>query len=156
MTSHPSPDVEAFWREYSAATGASGSYQAWAFGWDTDPDMQTALGRLVVDGDKRATTAVLADYEDEGEPLPRPGEHSVILDGHGVPLCIIRTTAVEVRRFGDVDEAFAHREGEGDRSLAWWREAHIAAFGRAGRVVVDDTLVVLETFDLVWPRADSR
>jgi uncharacterized protein YhfF len=36
------------------------------------------------------------------------------------------------RRFDDVDEQFAYDEGEGDRSLAYWREAHKCYFTRLG------------------------
>jgi uncharacterized protein YhfF len=64
---------------------------------------------------------------------------------------VIRATAVEVRRFGDVDEEFAWTEGEGDRSLAYWREAHLRFFASAGHQVDDDSLLVLERFELLWP-----
>lgn len=63
---------------------------------------------------------------------------------------MIRTTEVEVRAFGLVDEAFAWVEGEGDRSLAYWRAAHIDFFASEGRPVDEDTPVVLETFELLW------
>jgi uncharacterized protein YhfF len=82
--------------------------------------------------------------------MPEPGDLSVVLDGHGEPLCVIRTTAVEVRRFADVDERFAWEEGEGDRSLAYWRDAHIRFFASEGRPVDDDAEIVLERFELLW------
>ena len=68
---------------------------------------------------------------------------------------MVRTTAVEVRRFGDVDEEFAWTEGEGDRTLAYWRDAHIRFFAADGMPVEDSTLVVLERFDLVWDGGDE-
>jgi uncharacterized protein YhfF len=52
--------------------------------------------------------------------------------------------------FGLVDEAFAWIEGEGDRSLASWRDAHVRFFAGLGLPVSDDTLVVLDTFELLW------
>ena len=97
----------------------------------------------------RATTGLLSEYEDDDEPIPSVGDLSVVLDGRGDPLCVIRTVEVEVRPFGLVDEAFAW-EGEGDRSLAHWREAHIRFFASVGGPVDDDTPVVLETFELLW------
>jgi uncharacterized protein YhfF len=143
--------VEAFWRTFVDATGIDGPYTAWTFGSDDDEVQRTELGSLVRDGPKRATTSLLSDYEDEGEELPEVGALSVILDGGGEPLCVIRTTAVEVRAFGDVDEAFAWVEGEGDRSLAYWREAHERFFANEGHPVNDASPVVLETFELLWP-----
>jgi uncharacterized protein YhfF len=113
--------------------------------------MATELGLLVRDGPKRATTSLLSWYEDDAEPLPRVCDLSVILDGSSDPLCIIRTTGVEVRPFGQVDEAFAWIEGEGDRSLAYWRDAHVAFFASEGRPVDEEAPVVLETFELLWP-----
>ena len=105
---------------------------------------------------KRATTSLLSWYEGEdAEPLPQVGDLSVVLDGSDTPLCVIRTTTVEIRPFGEVDEAFAWVEGEGDRSLAHWREAHIAFFASEGRPVDEDTPLVLDTFELLWPSEDG-
>lgn len=144
------PAVEAFWRSFAEATGIDEPYTAWGFG--NDPAMADDLGRLVRDGPKRATTSLLSWYEGEdAEPMPVVGALSLILDGCDQPLCVIRTTGVEVRAFGLVDEAFAWVEGEGDRSLAHWRAAHVDFFASEGRPVAEDTPVVLETFELLWP-----
>lgn len=139
--------VEAFWAEFVAATGIDGPHTAWAFG--NHPAMATELGLLVRDGPKRATAGLRSEYEPD-EPLPVAGDLSVILDGGGVPLCVIRTTSVEIRPFGEVDEEFAWTEGEGDRSLAHWREAHIEFFASQGVEVAETDEVVLERFDLLW------
>lgn len=145
-------DVEAFWRRFVAATGIDGPYTAWGFG--SSPEMATELGLLARDGPKRATASLQADYGDV-EPLPAAGDLSVILDGDGEPLCVIRTTDVEVRAFGDVDEEFAWTEGEGDRSLAYWRDAHLRFFAGYGAVVEESSPVVLARFDLVWDGRDE-
>jgi uncharacterized protein YhfF len=83
--------------------------------------------------------------------MPRPGDYVVILDGHGEPLCIIRTTSVEIRPFGEVDEAFAWDEGEDDRTLASWRAGHETYFASIGIPADEQTPVVLERFAKVWP-----
>jgi uncharacterized protein YhfF len=145
--------IEEFWQQYMQATGVDGPYTAWAFGTESEPELATELALLVRDGPKRATTGLLAEYEAAAEPLPQVGDLSVILDGAGVPVCVIRTSRVETRRFGDVDEAFAWDEGEGDRSLAWWRDTHLRLWARSGETVDDDTRLVLEWFDLVYPVA---
>jgi uncharacterized protein YhfF len=144
--------VESFWRDFADASRVDAGYSAWAFGSDDDPGLQAKLGFLVRDGPKRATTGLLSDYEQEGEALPEAGDYSVILDGRGGPLCIIRTTHVELRPFGEVDAEFARVEGEGDRSLDYWRRAHLRFFDRLGIEIDDGTMMVLERFDLVWPR----
>ncbi len=143
-------EAAGFWRSFVDATGIDGPYTAFGFG--SDPEMADELGLLVRDGPKRATTSLLSEYEDDEEPIPSVGDLSVVLDDRDDPLCVIRTTKVEVRPLGLVDEAFAWVEGEGDRSLAYWREAHIRFFANEGRPVDDDTPVVLETFEVLWPQ----
>jgi len=145
--------IEEFWQRSVRATGVNGPYTAWAFGSESNPDLATELALLVRYGPKRATTGLLAEYREEGEPLPEPGDLSVILDGAAVPVCVIRTSRVETRRLGEVDEEYAWDEGEGDRSLEYWRTAHEQFWAAAGRDVDDDSVVVLEWFDLIYPAA---
>ena len=144
-------EVEAMWAAYVAATGATGPYVAWGFADDSNPELMTKLGLLVRDGPKRATAGREDDFSPEGEKLPEPGDLNVILDGEGHPICIIRTTSVEIREFGKVDAQFAWDEGEGDRSLQWWRDAHIRYFAGVGTPIDDSTPIVMERFAKVWP-----
>ena len=139
--------VEEYWGRFVAATGIDGPYTAWGFG--NTPEMMTSLALLVRDGPKRATASLPADYGPD-EPMPQAGDLSVILDGAGTPVCVIRTTHVEVRRFGDVDEDFAWTEGEGERTLADWRDGHERYFAAEGTPVDDDSTIVLERFELLW------
>jgi uncharacterized protein YhfF len=144
--------IEEFWSEFVDTTGIDGPHQAWAFA-DSIPDLATELALLVRYGPKRATAGLLSDYEDgtESGPMPVVGELNIVLDGAGSPVCVIRAIEVAVRRFGDVDEAFAWDEGEGDRTLSWWRQAHIWFFSEQGTRIDEDTLMVLERFELLWP-----
>lgn len=71
-----------------------------------------------------------------------------MLDGRGVPRCVIETSEVTYRRFDEVDADFAFDEGEGDRSLAYWRSAHRTYFGRLGRFS-EDMMLMCERFRLV-------
>jgi uncharacterized protein YhfF len=139
------------WDEFTTATGVRAEFDAWSFGSDRVPEMATELALLVRDGPKRATAGVHDEYLADGSSLPEKGDYSVILDGDGEAVCIIRTTEVTVKPFGEVDEAFAWDEGEGDRTLAWWADAHRRFFGREGVTVYDSTLMILERFELVWP-----
>ena len=144
--------VETFWGEYALATDTDAGYEAWAFGDDGHPELADQLALLVRDGPKRATTGLVEEYEREDEPFPTVGSHHVILDSQGDPVCIIVTTGVDTQRLGDVDAEFAWTEGEGDRSLDYWRRAHVDYWASIGIATDDDTQVVLERFDKVWPR----
>jgi len=72
----------------------------------------------------------------------------VVLDGRGVPKAVLKTIELTKRRFDEVDEAFAYDEGEGDRSLQHWREAHTQYFTRLGRYA-PDMMLWCERFELV-------
>lgn len=139
-----------FWADFVESTGIDGEYEAWAFA-EATPDLATELALLVRDGPKRATAGLLADIDPASSPMPKVGDLNVILDGCGAPVCVIRTTQVEIRTFGDVDEAFAWDEGEGDRTLAWWRQAHIWYFSEQGTHIDEDTPMILERFELLYP-----
>lgn len=148
--------VQEFWAAFVAATGIDGPYEAWAFGTEETPKLATELALLVCDGTKRATTGLLSEYVAEGEELPESGQMSVILDGAGDPMCVIRMTQVETCRFGDVDQDFAWDEGEGDRSLTHWRRAHVDFFTSIGQHLVEDSIMVLQRFELLWPLSGGR
>ncbi len=136
---------------YRTATGYDGPFTAWGFGDRSGPELMTQLGLLVRDGPKRATATPLAQLAAESEPHPEVGDHSVILDGQGFPLCIIRTSEITIAPFSSVDEQFAWDEGEGNRTLLSWRNDHLAFFATRGFDVDDDTPMVLERFEKVWP-----
>jgi uncharacterized protein YhfF len=117
------------------------SLRTFAFG--DGPELADELLELVMKGIKTATCST------EDEPnTSMPGERWIVLDGRGEPACVIETTEVTYRRFGDVDAAFAYEEGEGDRSLAYWRTAHRNYFGRQGKFS-EDMMLMCERFRLL-------
>ena len=137
---------EAFVREKHPAGGL---YTAWAFGMEAD-----RLAQLVLSGEKTATASAYPLYEWEREPLPTAGEYSVILDAKDQAVCVIRTNRVSVIPFHAVPAEHAFKEGEGDRSLAAWRETHEKFFTeelkRAGLEFSPDMKVVCEEFEVVY------
>ena len=117
--------VAEFWRTcLRQLPGLAGLPQpeAWAFG--DSVAMANELASLVVEGRKRATAGLLAEYKAEGEPLPQLGDLSIVIDGSGAPACLIRTTDVRVGPLESVDEQFAWDEGEGDRTREGWLAEH--------------------------------
>ena len=129
--------AEEMWKE----SGLTGEYEAWSFGDDAD-----ALAGLVKDGIKTATCSARCYYEMEGEPLPEVGGYSIILDSKDQAVCIIRTTRVYTVKFNRVSEEHAWKEGEGDRSLEYWRNTHRRFFTDELRV---DGLDFNEEMELV-------
>ena len=124
------------------------SLRSFAFG--DSPRLANELLELVIKGVKTATCST------QDEPnTSTPGERWIVLDGSGNPRCVIESTEVSYRRFGEVDAAFAHEEGEGDRSLTYWRQAHCNYFGRLGRFS-EDMMLMCERFRLVEVFAEGR
>ncbi len=87
--------------------------------------------------------------------MPEVGHLQVVTNWDGEPVCVIEITDVHTCPYNEVGEDFAQAEGEGDRSLLWWREAHTRFF----RAECDDLgidwdeqrLLVLERFKVVYP-----
>jgi uncharacterized protein YhfF len=120
-----------------------------SFAFGDSPDLADELLELALKGIKTATCST------EDEPnTSKPGERWIVLDGRGNPRCVIESTEVSFRRYGEVDAAFAHDEGEGDRSLAYWRSAHRNYFSRLGRFS-EDMMLMCERFRLVEVFADG-
>ncbi len=139
------------WAEFSAATGIVAEYEAFGFGNSNTPALRDQLALLVKDGVKTATAGHPGEFAASGESIPKVGDYWVVLDSEDNAHAVIRTVEVRYTRFADVDAQFAWDEGEGDRTLAWWRDAHIKYFERAGFPIDDDQVLILERFERVWP-----
>jgi uncharacterized protein YhfF/GNAT superfamily N-acetyltransferase len=145
----------AFWQRFERACGAdmADRYYGTTYFDDNQPSAD-ALAALVLMGKKRATAGLLWEYESEGSGVPKPGDLSIVTNWAGEPQCVIETRSVVVRPFGEVDEDFAATEGEGDGSLAYWREVHWAYFTRAcariGQTPSHDMPVACERFEVIY------
>ena len=143
-------NAQEMWNLYSTQENIAADYEAWAFGDDADK-----LAQLTLDGTKSATASAYPLYELEDEELPKAGEYSVILDSQDNAVCVIKTIKVYVAPFDEVSERHAYKEGEGDRSLAYWRKVHEEFFQselkEAGLVFDEKMDVVCEEFIRVYP-----
>ena len=138
------------WEQFSQKENIEADYEAWAFGDDAD-----TLAELVAAGIKTATASAFVFYELEGEPLPEAGQYSVILNSREEAVCIIKSTRVFVILYCNVDERQAWKEGEGDRSLSYWRIVHERFFrdelAQLGLPFDEKMKVVCEEFEKVYP-----
>lgn len=162
----PAPDnaaAAAMWHAYCTATGRDET-KPWVADYFGDhPVLADELLDLVRTGRKRATASLQIEYAQSGEPLPEPDGHWIACDSTGAPALVLRTTEVTLAAFDEVDEDFAHAEGEDERTLAGWRREHEKYWRRtraaAGHAwTPDDTRspgrrVVLERFEVAWPPA---
>ena len=142
--------AEKMWNAFRAVNKIDETaYDAWEFG-----DSPDELADLVLRGVKTGTSSAYPLYELENEPLPKVGEYSVILNSKDEAVCIIKTTKVYVAPFKEANEEHAYKEGEGDRSLSYWRQVHEAFFAKemaeAGFAFDENMLVVFEEFEVVF------
>ncbi|MBQ0958202.1 ASCH domain-containing protein [Ideonella sp. 4Y11] len=122
-------------------------------GYGDSPALSRELLALIVSGRKRAGTGLLWALEHDGEDLPQVGDIELVIDHRHQPALVTRLTEVDIRAFDQVDARYAAIEGEGDGSLAFWRQAHEAFFGREcariGRTPSPDMPVVCCVFELL-------
>ena len=150
--------VDAYWEQFLASLPADSPYRGRSFiaeGWGDGPEMADELGALIAQGTKTATCSSVWEWEAEGQTPPGVGTLTIVLDGKGEPLCIVETVEVTVRRYNEVDADFARAEGEGDRSLVYWRDAHKRFFtrtmARIGREFSEEMPLVCERFRTIYP-----
>ena len=118
-----------FWHDYVDSLPAGldrHKMPADVFAFGDSREMADRLAMLVRKGVKTATCSAVWSYEEQQKPLPQRGDHSVVLDGNDVPVAVIETVDVFVVPFNEVTERFAYDEGEGDRSLGYWRRSPAA------------------------------
>lgn len=149
--------VKKMWQEYLTTIGedlnnTSKKYTAWYF-CDNEKDANK-LAELVLKGIKRATASLYLVYEFENQDIPKVGDYSIITNWNGIAQYIIRTKKVDIVPYIDVTEEFAAKEGEGDKSLEYWRRVHWDFFSRQmkemGKEPDKDMLVVCEEFEVVF------
>ncbi len=108
--------------------------------------LEERLAALILAGRKRATV-----WDGRVPNETRPGMQWVVTVADR-PVAVIETISVELRRFDQIDAAFAHEEGEGDGSLDFWRIVHQSFFRNQGHFAPDmqlwcEQFRLIETID---------
>ena len=149
--------VEAYWQRFLASLPVDSPYHQHGYNaekWGDHRELAEELGTLIAAGTKTASCSSLWEWEAEGNPIPEVGLITIVLNWEGAPLCIIETVEVEIKPYNQVDAQFAYEEGEGDRSIQYWREAHWRYFSRTlaaiDREPSEDMSLVCERFRVVY------
>lgn len=145
------PVQEAYWENFKKCTGIRNDpFLVVSASMPGDKSLADDLVVLYLNGTKTAGSGLVKSYEAAGEPIPKVGNHWIILDSHERPRCIGKTIRVEVNPFIKVSEEIALAEGDG--SLENWRKAHREFFGsylvQLGIDDLDQALVVTEFFEV--------
>lgn len=120
---------------------------AWSFG--NTPEMADELVSLVMEGKKTATCSLLRAYQGYEDEIPRVGVYSLICDGREKPMCIVFYTDTFICKFNEISERHAYEEGEGDRTIDYWKKVHLKFFTSYGDFHEDENLLC-ERFKVVY------
>lgn len=146
-------NIEDFWATFCRNTGVTLPIPPSDQFGDT-PELADALLKLVLSGQKQATCELKRWFDERGEALPQVGDYWIILDGRGHPRAVVQTTQVDLCNVANVDEKFAWDEGEGNRSLAYWKSEHDAYFERQAKQdkfeYSDNMICICERFKKIW------
>jgi len=150
--------IEIFWRSFlyseSSPKNANDLFQI-SYQIGADENDADEGSKLIVNGDKTATSALLWEFEDNGEPLPEIGYLCVIEDGKNKPVCVVKTTWVKTIPFGEVDASFAHDYSETSGTLEDWYkvfgEYYSIQCESMGRKLTNNTPLVCERFQVIFP-----
>ena len=86
--------------------------------------------------------------------LPRVGNKYIVTNWVGNPRAIIETIKVQQVPFNKITPEFAEIEGEGDKSLAYWKKVHKAYYKREMQSHKEefskDMIIVCQYFDTIY------
>jgi len=119
--------------------------------YDNQTDADAAVD-LVCREIKRARTLSLKGLQLRQKALPKAGDFYVLVDWKGSARAILRSTSVKLIPFFAVREDHARLIGEGDRSLAHWKEHQWECLERElsalGAQPSQSMIMVFEAFEL--------
>ncbi|MEN9745923.1 MAG: hypothetical protein RL729_395 [Actinomycetota bacterium] len=110
------------------------------------------LVNFIINGNKRATAGLAADYEKEGEEVEFVGECLSMVNTDGNHVATLQVTRVDITRFADVPDEFALAEAEGDLNAADFRASHMEYWTKVGETITDDTMINQIYFTLLTHR----
>lgn len=149
--------VKEMWKKYLSTIGeninnSGKTYESWYF-CNNEKDANELAG-LVKKGIKKATASLHCLYEIENELIPKVDDYAVITNWKGVAQSIIQITSINTIPFKEVTEELAAKEGEGDKTLSFWRKVHRKVFTlelkEYSKKFSEDMLVVCEEFAVVY------
>ena len=109
---------------------------------------------LVVKGIKRATATSLWWFEKNNEILPKIGDQYIVTDWDGNAKAVIETIKIEQVPYNKITSEFAEIEGEGDKSLEYWKRVHKDYYTREmepyNEQFDENMIIVCEQFKTIY------
>ena len=109
---------------------------------------------LVFNRIKQATAGSLWSYEKNNTDFPKKGDLFIVTDWEGNAKAIIETTNIKQVPFNKITPEFAKTEGEGDKSLSYWKKVHWDYFSREmaeyGEKPSKEMIIICEYFKIIY------
>ena len=149
-------EVNAFWERFLLHSGLPETTECVdTFSFGMTEALANELLRLVLIGQKHATSSSFLGYAVDGDRVPQVGDLSIVTDWDGEPHCVIKTTGVRILPYREITFDLAKLEGEDD-TLESWQKGHTAFFKAEGAELgyefTEDMPVVFEEFEVIYQR----
>jgi uncharacterized protein YhfF len=144
------------WKKYISSNSeeADKNYNVFYFG--DNRETANKLADLVMQGIKTATSSCLYSYRVENKQVPKKDDLNIVTDFKGSAMCIIKDTRVSLVKYNQVSAKMAELEGEGDKTLRYWRSVHEPMLkeecNKINKQFNDSTPVVFEEFIVVYKK----
>lgn len=144
-------DATDYWEDFMRRSRTQKTnFETWSF--TNRPNSTDMLFEMVVRGQKTAASSWF-DFYDADQVVPKVGDYRMLLKRNGDPACIVQLKVVEVVPFKWVSQEHAYLEGEGNRSLKYWRQLHKQLFRKQakirGKSFSLESPVVCEVFEVI-------
>lgn len=148
------PSEQLFWQNYLKKNPQENPSRSVSASCPGNEEIADGLLALYLEGKKTAASGLVKDYHFHKDPLPQVGDYWIILDSKREPRCIVKTVRVEFFLFREISLEVAQAEGEGDRTIAFWKKAHTDFFSpfleKLNIKNLEEEHVVVEFFNVVF------
>lgn len=147
---------QAYWQKYVSTLSHEQRLQSvWVeASYAGNREITDDLLELYLLGQKTAGSSIVEDFVTAGEPLPKVGNHWIFLNSKSEPCCILKTEKIVIHKFKDIPEEIAIAEGEGDKSLSYWKAVHAELYvphlAGWGVAEISEANVITEFFKIVY------
>lgn len=144
-----------YWKEFQKKNNYyKNNQQPQSFFFCANKKDADECAELVVKKIKQATSPSVWWFKKNNESFPKVGELAIVTNWDGEPKAIIRTVKIEIAKFKDITKEYAYIEGEGDKSLEYWKKVHWAYYENEmkefNELPSEDMEIVCEYFETIW------
>ena len=112
--------------------------------------------KLVIQKIKQATSPSFWSFNKKNELLPKIGDLAIVTTWNSKPKAIIKTTKIEIVKFKNITSDYAFIEGEGDKSLEYWKKTHWDYYKNEMKEFAnypnEEMEIVCEYFETIWTK----